>query len=168
MTAGRAGERLRLLAASAFGLGLSPVLPGSCGALLGVAIHVGIALGLPAPWQLPALVAALGLVIGVHVVLTPWAQRRWNDPDPKEFVLDEVAGYLLVPVLFRHGPLAETVLWGFVAFRVLDMVKVPPAWQIDRRMHGALGVVLDDLVSACYAALVLYGARAAGWAFRQG
>ena len=142
---------------SAFGLGLSPFFPGTCGALAGVLSHVLIVLFLPDKMQWPALVAVFALVCIANNVLTPWAQEYWQCRDPKNFVLDEVAGYLLVPILFRYGQLWKVVLWGFVLFRIFDIFKlIPPARQIDENMHGAWGILLDDLVSAGYAALVMY------------
>ena len=36
-------------------------------------------------------------------------------------------------------------------FRVFDIVKIPPALQIDREMSGGWGILLDDLVSGLYA-----------------
>jgi len=39
---------------------------------------------------------------------------------------------------------------------VFDILKIPPARQIDRNMHGGWGVLLDDLVSSGYALGVLY------------
>jgi phosphatidylglycerophosphatase A len=150
------GTSVRVALASALGLGLLPIAPGSWGTLLGVLLHVGSALLLPAPWRIPALLAAFLLVCLLHYALTPWAQRYWGGADPKNFVLDEVAGYLLVPILFRHGALWQVALWGFVCFRVLDVIKLPPARQIDRNTRGAGGILLDDLVSAGYAVLALY------------
>lgn len=141
---------------TALGLGLSPIAPGTCGALLGVLIHVLIALLLPANLQIVALVSVILLVCAGNYALTPWAEKYWNCKDPRHFVLDEVAGYLLVPTLFRHGQLWQIVFWGFVWFRILDIVKLPPARQIDRRLRGAWGIVLDDLVSAVYVVAVLY------------
>ena len=85
--------------------------------------------------------------------------RYWNDEDPGHFVLDEIAGYLMVPLLFRGAHLWETTVVGFLLFRVLDIIKLPPARQIDRDLHGPWGIVLDDLISGAYAALVLYGLR---------
>lgn len=155
----RSGDLPKVLVGSALGLGLLPLAPGSFGALIGVGYHVGIAMLLAPAWQLPALVAGLVLVAAANHWLTPWAVAYWKNEDPSEFVLDEVAGYLVVPILFRGGELWDVVLWGFVLFRVFDIVKIPPARQIDREVHGSWGILGDDLVSGAYAALVLYGAR---------
>jgi len=154
----RGADRWRLAVSSALGLGLVPVAPGSFAALAGVAADAAASLLLPAPWQRPAILALLAGIIVAHVLLTPWAVRFWRDEDPGHFVLDEVAGYLATALLFRAGPLAPRLALGFLLFRVLDIVKVPPARQVDRRMHGPLGIVLDDLISGAYAALVLFAA----------
>ena len=141
---------------SSFGLGLSPIAPGSFGALPGVAYHVALALYAPASWLVPGLVLGLAAVILANHLLTPWAVKYWKDEDPGNFVLDEVAGYLVVPILFRGGELWQVALWGFLLFRVFDIIKIPPARQIDQNMHGPWGIVLDDIISGAYAALALY------------
>ena len=54
-------EFIYLAIGTSFGLGLSPIAPGSFGALVGVAYHVGVVLWLPASWHVPMLVAGLAL-----------------------------------------------------------------------------------------------------------
>lgn len=151
-----AADFFGLVIGSALGLGLSPLAPGTCGALLGVAIHILIALTAPASLQLPLLAGSLLLVCLFHLLLTDWAVKYWNDPDPSNFVLDEVIGYLTVPVLFHHGRLWQVALWGFIFFRTFDIIKIPPARQIDRNWHNRWGIFLDDVVSAFYAVGVMY------------
>jgi len=149
-------QKMALLLGSAGGLGLSPVLPGTCGALLGVIIHVIIVLVLPPSMRMPALLSAFALVCAANHLLTPWAEDYWGTEDPSNFVLDEVAGYLFIPILFREGDLLNVVVWGFVLFRILDIFKLlPPARLIDEQLHGPWGVLLDDLVSAGYAAWIM-------------
>ena len=147
---------LKLLVATAGWLGLSPVAPGSCGALAGVLVHVAVYLYLPQDAQTIALILALIVISIANHLLTPWAVQYWKVEDPRHFVLDEVAGYLVVPILFHHGQIWQVALWGFLTFRVLDVIKLPPARQIDQRMHSSWGILLDDIVSGIYAALTLY------------
>ena len=144
---------------SALGLGLSPIAPGSFGALLGVAYAVAVFLYLPLAWRPWAMGLGLAGVSAANHWLTPWAVSYWKDEDPGRFVLDEIAGYLMVPLLFPQGTLWQIGFWGFLLFRIFDVVKIPPARQIDRNMHGPWGILLDDLVSGAYAALVLYAYR---------
>ena len=140
---------------SAFGLGLAPIAPGSFGALLGVVLHASV-LYVCATNALPILAGVFTLVCIVHTLLTPAAVRFWEDSDPKNFVLDEVAGYLLVAVLATSwlSPLL-IMTEGYLLFRLLDIIKPPPARQIDENMHNAMGVLLDDLVAALYAVMIL-------------
>ncbi len=158
----RGKDSLRVVVASAAGLGLSPIAPGSFGTLLGLLFHISIILFLPAKTHLTCLVAVFTLVCIANNLLTPWAEEYWQGKDPKNFVLDEVAGYLLVPILFRHGQLWQVVFWGFLLFRIFDIVKVPPAKQIDKKMEGGWGILLDDLVSAGYAVSAMYFLRWVG------
>jgi phosphatidylglycerophosphatase A len=44
---------------------------------------------------------------------------------------------------------------AFVLFRIMDIVKPWPIRDLDHRIHGGLGIMLDDLVAALYAAVLL-------------
>jgi phosphatidylglycerophosphatase A len=148
--------KLFIFTVTACGLGLLPFAPGTWGTVLGAVIHVAIVHTLPLPYQLAALVSIFLFTCILCYLLTPWSQRYWNSNDPGRFVLDEVAGYLLVPILFHHGLLWQTVLWGFLFFRFFDIIKLPPARQIDNKTTSAWGILLDDLVSSLYAVIALY------------
>lgn len=153
---------VRLLLATALGLGLSPVAPGTCGTLLGVLLHGMAILVFPEPWHRPVLVLLLALTCLAGILTAPWAMGHWRKMDPQAFVLDEVAGYLVVPVLFSQGRPAEIMAWGFVLFRLFDILKLPPARQIDRSLHGPWGIMLDDLVAGIQAVAVMYALGAMG------
>lgn len=155
--------RGRLLLASAFGLGLSPVLPGTCAALLGLGWHALLDAFLPTAGVAAGLAGGLALSAWLNHVLTPWAVAHFGSEDPSGFVWDEVAGYLLTALLTCWLPFAPAAPLGFVLFRALDMVKVWPASWIDRAWHGATGILVDDLVSATYAAGLVHAAFALGW-----
>jgi phosphatidylglycerophosphatase A len=68
-------------------------------------------------------------------------------------VIDEVAAQWLVllvaPLDWRWFAAA------FVLFRIFDIAKPWPANAIERRIAGGLGVMLDDVVAAFYAVLLL-------------
>lgn len=151
------GNILKVAVATAGGLGLSPIAPGTTGALAGVAIYLLLVV-LSSGFTLTACLVCSLVVIGVlNHVLTPWAQAFWKDKDPSAFVLDEVAGFLVVPILAPAADPLVVVSLGFLCFRVFDTIKIPPAWQIDRKMGGAWGILLDDLVSGAYASLAVHG-----------
>lgn len=150
-------DRICLVVSSAFGLGLLPVAPGSFGALLGVGMHLSIVRWVASGWQSVTLLVCFMSICILHFCLTPWAQKYWKESDPGHFVLDEVAGYLVVPLVVRDGRLWLIAGVGFLLFRVFDIIKLPGARYIDRNWHGAWGVLLDDIVSGLYAAALVWG-----------
>jgi len=121
-----------------------------------VAIHALIATALPPKFQWPLLIAAFLLTCAASLALAPWAMRYWKTKDPKHFVLDEVAGYLVVPILFVQGSFWKIAFWGFVLFRFFDIVKPPPANRIDKSLDGPWGILLDDIAAGLYAVVVMY------------
>jgi phosphatidylglycerophosphatase A len=48
-------------------------------------------------------------------------------------------------------------LLAFALFRCFDILKPWPINWLDERVHGGFGVMLDDLLAALYAVLVLLG-----------
>jgi len=70
-------------------------------------------------------------------------------------VIDEVAGALLTIAGLGHSlPLAVA---GFLVFRVLDVVKPPPAYQL-QALRGGWGIMADDIMAAIYGNLLLRAA----------
>ncbi len=153
----RCDNFVKVALATAGGLGLSPILPGTAGAFAGVAVYFSLGAVSSGLWLTTWLLLVLLAVAALNHVLTPWAQAFWGHPDPSAFVLDEVAGFLVVPLLAPAASSLVIATLGFAAFRILDMVKIPPARQIDRKMPGSWGILLDDLVSGAYAALLVNG-----------
>ena len=134
--------------ALAFGAGLAPFAPGTFGTIVAI----------PIAWGLWAVAGDAGFALAIVAIFAigVWASavtaRDLGVPDHGGIVIDEVAAFLLV--LFFVG--AEPVRIGvaFLLFRFFDIVKLPPARQIDRDWHGGLGIMLDDLVAAGYALVV--------------
>lgn len=130
-----------------FGVGLAPIASGTWGSLAALplgwlAAWLG---GWPALLALAAAVSLLGIWAGSRLVAG--AEVR----DPGFIVVDEVAGMLLT-LVFTPLTVGGYAL-AFVLFRVADIVKPFPAGWCDTRLHGGLGVMLDDLVAGVYAGL---------------
>ena len=103
-------------------------------------------------------VAVTGLILfsALNLWLGPWASAEFGDQDPGKFVLDEAAGICLTLLFLpaRTG-WAEGInlAAAFLAFRVFDITKPPPARQLEH-LHGAWGILLDDLAAGVYANIV--------------
>ena len=70
-------------------------------------------------------------------------------------VWDEVVGMLLTMTFVEPSLLAA--LLGFGLFRLMDITKPWPIRDVDHRLHGGLGIMLDDVLAAVYAAFALSG-----------
>ena len=51
--------------------------------------------------------------------------------------------------------LAPLLAFAFFAFRFFDVVKPPPIRQVDQRVKGGFGVMLDDVFAAFYTLLAI-------------
>lgn len=139
-----------LLAATGFGAGLVPVAPGTAGTLVAVPIYLFIAALQPAAYM--AVVIAL-FVLGV--AMCRYAEKKFAIYDHPAVVCDEIVGYLitmfLVPVYWLW------VVLGFALFRLFDIWKPFPIRQLEHRVRGGFGTMLDDIVAGVYAGLILHG-----------
>ena len=149
-----------LAIATGFGAGFAPVAPGTCGALLGVALFVAL-ISLPVwLWVATALgLCALGIWAAELAEL--WFERK----DDARIVIDEVAGQLiaLAPLIyFRPVSLWGGLVTGFVAFRVFDIWKPGPVRLAERSLSGGVGVMADDVVAGVMAASILVALAAVG------
>ncbi len=157
--------------ATFFGSGLFPRAPGTVGTVASMVLWAPVVLN-DLPWW------ARLLLVGVVFVTGTWAADRaavlLGKDDPKEVVIDEVAGQG-VALLFAPA-LPWTLVVGFVLFRIFDIAKPWPVSWADRKVHGGLGIMLDDILAGGYALLIMtlllrYGGHlslevTAPWLFR--
>ena len=129
-----------------FGAGLAPRAPGTFGSLVGLLAAWG-SLELPLLWRV-ALVLA---VIGSGVWICGESARRLQRHDDQRIVFDEIAGVLLTSLVVQKSSVLALVL-VFVFFRFFDILKPWPIRDVDHSLHGGLGIMLDDLIAALYAA----------------
>jgi len=149
-------DKVKNVLGSAFYLGYTPIIPGTIGALPGIAIYYVLWTFLPSKFFLPCLTLVIILLILLTRYLTPWAISFWHSKDPSQFILDEIIGFLCVPFFYHSTNFILTATVGFIAFRVFDIIKIPPANYVDKNVKGWVGIVFDDVISAGYAALLLY------------
>jgi phosphatidylglycerophosphatase A len=97
--------------------------------------------------------ALLTLVLGIYI--SSHYIQIIRKEDPSEVVIDEVAGIALtlcvVPLSFWN------IIIGFILFRAFDIFKPYPINICDEKIRGGLGIMLDDILAAIYAASILWG-----------
>ena len=137
----------RVLVACGFGCGFLPKAPGTWGSIL----DVGLWLLVPDDllWQI--VVCTGGFLLGSWLVER--VCQRYGGIDAPEIVFDEIVGVwiALIGVPFDIGWL----LYGFVWFRLFDILKPWPVGWADRSLKGGIGVMVDDVLAGLLALGVL-------------
>ena len=131
------------------GAGLAPVAPGTFGTLV----------AWPIAWLLHATgsdavyLAVTAVLFVVGALAADATARDLGVADHGAIVIDEIVAFLVV--LFLAPSAWPWQVLAFVLFRLFDIAKPPPIREIDARLKGGLGVMLDDLMAAAYTLLVL-------------
>lgn len=131
-----------------FGSGLAPKAPGTAGTLVAVPVYLLLSGLSPLAYLLLTLFL---LYIGIH--LCHATARRLGVHDHPAIVWDEIVGYLLTMIAVPSDWI--WIVAGFALFRLFDVWKPWPIGFLDRRVSGGIGIMLDDLLAAVYASLVL-------------
>ena len=131
-----------------FGTGLAPFAPGTFGSIPGLVLF----------WLTMdfGLYVQLGIAVSMTLVgiwICGESARRIGVHDHGGIVWDEIVG-MYVTLIVAPVSIVGFVL-AFILFRVMDIVKPWPIRDLDHSIHGGLGIMLDDLVAALYAALLL-------------
>jgi phosphatidylglycerophosphatase A len=138
-----------VLIATFFGSGALPKMPGTWGSLATLPVGVLLLL-LGGSWAVAAG-AAVAFFVGWWA--TSRVLKQVDGGDPGYVVIDEVAGQLIV--LAMVPPDVVHVAFAFVIFRAFDIFKPWPIGWLDRNVHGALGVMTDDIAAGAFGALVV-------------
>jgi phosphatidylglycerophosphatase A len=151
-TEARAKTGWAWVTATFFGIGRLPGGPGTWAALVTGTIWYFAAqtahLGAASVTVATIIAAAAVTLIGIPAASI--VEKESGKQDPGYVVIDEVAGQLtallLTPLDIGHAVLA------FALFRFFDILKPPPVRQLER-LHGGLGIMVDDVAAGLYALL---------------
>ncbi len=142
--------RIRVLFLSWFGCGLLGKAPGTLGSLGAVPVAALMVW----TWGPNSLILASILIFFAGWVVTAAHLKGGGDTkDPQWIVIDEVAGQWATLAAAPFHPAWYAI--GFLLFRVFDIFKPWPVSWADKKVPGALGIMLDDMLAALYAALSL-------------
>jgi len=129
--------------ATGFGLGRSPVAPGTVGCLLGLPlVYLSRLWG---GWGVECVVVVALCLIAIPICTQ--GERHFAAKDDRRIVADE---YLTFPLCMLGLPLTPS--WFVICFvtnRICDTIKPPPARQL-QAVRGGWGVVVDDVVASLY------------------
>ncbi|HRI47020.1 MAG TPA: phosphatidylglycerophosphatase A [Ignavibacteriaceae bacterium] len=132
---------------SGFFTGYIPFASGTFGSLVALLIYL-----------IPGF-QRLEIIVPMIIIFSAWGIHLGNifekeyGKDPAQCTVDEVVGMwislILVPKTFT------ALLIAFLVWRFFDIVKPPPARQLEK-LKGGLGIMIDDIVAAFYALAVIH------------
>jgi phosphatidylglycerophosphatase A len=134
--------------ATGFGVGYSPIAPGTLGTIIAIPVYYFLS-EIPSPIYEITLIAFFFL----SVWISENAEIFFRKKDDQRIVIDEVMGFLIAMLW-----LPKTILFiivGFVLFRFFDILKPFPIRLIDKRLKGGFGVVLDDVIAGVFTNIIL-------------
>ncbi|MCI0365576.1 MAG: phosphatidylglycerophosphatase A [Phycisphaerales bacterium] len=160
-------HKLGLALITGLGLGRLRPAPGTIGSLPPVLLVMIVA------WQLAprlshqeytaALNVSLSVLLGISSAIClgfgSIAEGRFGRKDPPDVVADEIAGQSIALLFlpWRSEPSPKALAWNlslagaaFLAFRLMDIIKPPPAKSL-QRLPGGTGILIDDIVAGIYA-----------------
>lgn len=141
-------EKIINLIVTFFGAGRSPKAPGTVGTLAALPLVIFLTQAGPLIY--------MGIVVLLAIV-GMWASEQYEQlkggHDHQEIVIDEVVGILITMTWI---PLTwQSVLAGFILFRVLDIFKPFPIGTLDKKVPGGMGVMADDMAAGIIANIIL-------------
>ena len=148
MPAGQIKKRAALFLSTGGLAGYVPFAPGTVGTLWGVPLFYGLEGLDPLQWTALLLVTVI-----FAVAISNEAEKHLQRKDPKEIVIDEIAGYGVATAFLPFTAL--NVILAFILFRFFDILKPFPIRWIEKRFPGGWGIVLDDCVAGILANIAL-------------
>lgn len=134
--------------ATVFGVGFLRPGPGTWGTLVTIPLVLLLSAGGPLIYM-----TAVILLTPIAILSADIYENQKGVHDLPEVVIDEVLGFLITMTWL---PMTwQSLLIGFVLFRLLDIWKPFPIGYLDKKIQGGLGVVIDDVAAGIIASLIM-------------
>ncbi|NQZ22341.1 MAG: phosphatidylglycerophosphatase A [Colwellia sp.] len=132
-----------------FGSGLLPKAPGTYGTLAAIPLYLLLAT-LSTPYYL--FIVIIMTIAGIYICGK--AAKDSGVHDHGAIVWDEIVGYLIT--MFMMPTTWQSIVVGFILFRVFDIFKPWPISFVDKNLHGGLGIMVDDVLAGLAALTCMY------------
>jgi phosphatidylglycerophosphatase A len=141
-------QRPLYFVAFGFGSGTIPIAPGTFGTLMAIPFYL-----LFQPLPLPFYVLFTLLFFAVSAWICERVSRDTHTHDHPGMCIDEFAGFFVTMI---HAPTGlPWIIVGFLLFRLFDIWKPWPIRELDEKVHGGIGMVLDDIVAGVFAMVLI-------------
>ena len=142
-------NRFFLILATGFGVGYSPIAPGTLGTLIAIPVYYFLS-EIPSPLYEITLIGFFFL----SVWISENAETFFGRKDDPRIVIDEMIGFLITMLWIPKT--TRFIIIGFFLFRFFDILKPYPIRHLERRLKRGWGVVLDDVMAGVYANILLH------------
>lgn len=133
---------------SGFYTGYIPFASGTFGSLAALLIYLIIP-----GFEKPVILIPAIIIFTFYGIYVGSKFEKVYGKDPAECTIDEVVG-MWISLLFIPKLLLYAVV-SFFVWRALDIIKPPPARQLEK-LHGGLGIMMDDVAAGIYALLAVH------------
>jgi phosphatidylglycerophosphatase A len=123
-----------------FGSGLLPKAPGTYGTLAAIPLYLLLA---PISINNYLLIVIIMSIAGIYICGK--AAKDAGVPDHGAIVWDEIVGFLIT--MFMIPATWQSIIVGFILFRIFDIFKPWPISFVDKNLHGGLGIMFDDILA---------------------
>lgn len=131
-------------------LGYLPA-PGTWGSVCALLVMYPLCMNLAMPYVYAIVLAITSLAfLAVHYALPEFD----GNADPAQIVIDEFVGFAVLACVIPCTPNFFSL--GLWVFRFFDILKPFGIKAVEERCQGTLGIMLDDLLAAAYAAIFMW------------
>ena len=123
-----------------FGSGLAPKAPGTFGTIAAIPL-----LMLCASLTVTQYAVLIVLMSLIGIYFCGYAAKAAGVHDHPAIVWDEFVGLFIT--MFMIPLTWQTMIVGFILFRLFDIVKPWPISWLDKHCHGGFGIMIDDIVA---------------------
>jgi len=141
-------EKLTFFCATGCYVGLIPIISGTFGSAAGLVLCYFFSL-----MKIKTAVTGIFFFILFSIWVADKTEKITKQKDPGCIVIDEYAG-MLVTLLGLQFTWTSAVA-GFFIFRFFDILKPFPIRNIEKKLPGGAGVVLDDVLAGVFSNITL-------------
>ena len=152
-------KKFNILMLTMFGVGNSKYAPGTVASFITCLMYLFF---YNFQISIILLIFPLILIIIYSVYSIDVLKNSFSEIDAKEIVIDEFIGQSIPILTIYHfiekNNLIYFILYTFVSFilfRIFDILKPYPIYEIDKKMKNGFGVILDDIVAGLYSTVIL-------------
>jgi len=131
---------------SGFFTGYFPIASGTVGSLAALIIYL-----IPGFEQLFVIIPSIVIFMVYGIYVGTKFEAEYGK-DPAQCTIDEVVGMWISLVALPKT--FAIVAIAFILWRILDIIKPPPARNLER-LKGGLGIMIDDVISGIYTLIIM-------------